>query len=91
MKNLPIRLCYSPAFILIASNNHYRLVLVLVHVGERRVALYEHTGVEGYTQLLAQIGDPLRLVFAATIREEDEGYALRLEVGQGIMGARQSI
>jgi hypothetical protein len=30
-------------------------------------------------------------VFTAAIREEDEGYALRLEIGQGIVGARQSI
>jgi hypothetical protein len=91
MRSLPIRLCYSPAFIFIASNNHDRLVFVLVHVGERCVALYEHTGVERYTQLLAEVRHPLRLVFTAAICEEDERYALRLEIGQGIVGARQSV
>lgn len=55
------------------------------------MTLHEHTGVDRHVQLAAQVGHSLRLMLAAAIGKEDEGNALRLEVGESLMGARQWI
>jgi hypothetical protein len=55
------------ALILVPSYHHDRLVLIVVHIGERRVALYEHAGIKRHTQLTAQVGHSFGFVFAAAI------------------------
>ena len=51
------------------------------------MGLYEHGGVEGYFEELAELlyAFPFRL--AAAIGEEDEGNVVGLEVGEGAVGA----
>lgn len=63
----------------------------MMHVGERSVALHEHVGINGDTELVAQLDHPIRLMLASAICEEDEGDTLRLQVRQGFVGARQGI
>lgn len=44
------------------------------------MALHEHAGVDLDIQLAAQVGHALRLMLAAAIGKEDEGYALGLQI-----------
>jgi hypothetical protein len=50
------------------------------------VRLHEHALVHGDLQLVGDFGDALFFGLAAAIGEEDEGYALFLEVGEGLAG-----
>jgi len=83
--------CYSSAFVLVSSHDKHCLVLVLVHIGEGSMALYEHAHVQRDLELLAQLLHPFRLMLPAAIGEEDEGYTLCLEIGQCFVCARKRI
>jgi hypothetical protein len=48
--------------------------------------LHEHALVHGDLQLVGDFGDALFFGLAAAVGEEDEGYALFLEVGEGLAG-----
>jgi hypothetical protein len=48
--------------------------------------LHEHALVHGDLQLFGDFGDALFFRLAAAIGEEDEWYALFLEVGEGLAG-----
>jgi hypothetical protein len=88
---VPVCLCDFPALVCFAANDHDRLVLEMVHVGKGSVALDEHGRVQRHIEPTAQVGDALRLVFPAAIGEQDEWNTLRLEIGEGLVSARQWI
>lgn len=53
--------------------------------------MHEHADVEGDFETIADFLDSLRFGFTAAIREEDEGNAMLLEIGEGFAGARKGI
>lgn len=85
---VPVCLCNLSALVAISTDHHYGLVLVLVHIGERRVTLYKHARIHLDIQLAAQVGHALRLMLSATIGKENERYSLRLEVRECLCGSR---
>jgi hypothetical protein len=85
---LPICLCDYSALVAVSTNHHDSLVFVLVHIGKWCVALYKHAGIHRDTQLAAQVGHALRLMFPTAVCEEDKGNPLRLEIREGLVGSR---
>jgi hypothetical protein len=85
---LPVCFCDYSALVAVSTNHHDNLVLVLVHIGKGRVALYEHAGIHRDTQLAAQVGHALRLMFSTAVREKNKGNLLRLEIREGLVGSR---
>ena len=51
------------------------------------MGLYEHGGIEGYFEELAELLYTFLFRLAAAIGEEDEGNTVGLEVGKGAVGA----
>ena len=50
------------------------------------MALNEHVGVERDAEAVTELQDSFRLMLAATIGKEDEGNAVRVEIGQSFLG-----
>ena len=55
------------------------------------MGLYEHADVEGNFEMVADLLHSLLLAFAAAIGEEDEWYALFLEIAEGFASAGKGI
>ena len=55
------------------------------------MALHEHADIERDFEALAELFHPLRFALAAAIGEQDEGYALLLEVRKCFVGARKGV
>ena len=70
----------SSALVAVAASYQISLVEQVGHLREWSVRLYEHALIHGDLKLLGDFGDAFLLGFAAAIGEEDEGYALLLEV-----------
>ena len=79
--------------IVITSTDEDALVFHLSprELGERRVALYKHRGIQLDRELLRQICDSFRLMLAATVGEENEWYTIGLEESEGFGGTRYGI
>jgi hypothetical protein len=76
----PISSRNRSAFVTVAAGYQNRLVEQVGHLREGSVRLYEHALVHGDLKLLGDFSDAFFLGFAAAIGEEDEGYALLLEI-----------
>jgi hypothetical protein len=68
------------AFLTVAAGYQNRLVEQVGHLREWSVRLYEHALVHGDLKLLRDFSDAFFFRFPAAIGEENEGYALLLEV-----------
>jgi len=63
----------------------------LYQLGEGCVALYEHIRIKWHIEAFRELSNALRLVFASTIGQEDEGYAVALQTGKCFVSVRKGL
>lgn len=76
----------SLTFIPVSSCYEHGLVVVVGHVGERRMGLDEIGGGEWDTEFVLEVCYSLLFGFAAAVGEEDKWDSFGLEVGEGFSG-----